>query len=98
MSVLTKFSAVAAALAVTATSAAALEIVETSVPNSFETSRLNDTVHYDTVKLFVDDLAAPASVDETLADYTDDITTTEVSSSLNTQVPGSLANTRLFQR
>lgn len=98
MTTLTKLSAVAATLAVTATSAFALETVETSVPASLEQSRLNDAAQLGAVTAFVEDVAAPASIDETLADYTNDITTTAVNSTLDDTVPASLAGSRLLQQ
>lgn len=98
MSILNKFTLVAAAVAVTATSAVALESVEVAIPDSLANSGLTDGVDVETIQLFVEDVAAPSSVDETLSDYTDDITTTIVPSVEDTGVPGSLANTRLYQR
>ena len=66
MSTLTKIASAAAVVAISASSAFALQTVETSVPTSLQNSRLADAEHIDSVTVNVEQTAAPASIDETL--------------------------------
>ena len=98
MSTLTKIASAAAVVAISASSAFALQTVETSVPTSLQNSRLADAEHIDSVTVNVEQTAAPASIDETLFQTTGRTTTTVVATAADTGAPESLRNTRLLQR
>ena len=97
MSTLSKIASAAAVVAVTATSAFAVTSEEIAVPGSLATSELVASSNIDSVSAFNQHVRPGATLNSAIVKELPNSEATAIASTLDGDIPGSLAGSRLLQ-
>lgn len=97
MTTFIKLATAAAALTISATSAFAVTAEQGPVPSSLATSALVQDNNVESVTVFGEHVAPSASLNPVVIDQLKDGQTTAIASTLEGQIPASLAGSRLLQ-